>query len=211
MKKLGVFGTSGFAREVADIADELGYEPFLIAKDEAEAASGSDVWPIVLESNLEQSQETVYALGIGENKIRAKVASRYSGKLKFVNLIHPSATFGKHQVEQIQKREGVIICAGVRFTSNIVVGSYSIFNLNATIGHDVIVEDFVNIAPGAHISGNVWIKQGCWVGTGAVINQGNNEEKLSIGAETTIGSGAVVIKNCDEQAVYVGAPARRIK
>jgi len=211
MKKLGVFGTSGFAREVADIADELGYEPFLIAKDEIEAAAGSHVWPVVLESDLDQSQEAVYALGIGENNIRAKVAERYSGKLKFVNLIHPSATFGKYQLDQIQAREGVIVCAGVRFTSNIIVGNYSIFNLNATIGHDVIVEDFVNIAPGAHISGNVWIKRGCWVGTGAVINQGSDEKKLSIGVETTIGSGAVVIKDCDEQAVYVGAPARRIK
>jgi sugar O-acyltransferase (sialic acid O-acetyltransferase NeuD family) len=211
MKKLGVFGTSGFAREVADIANELGYEPFLIAKDEAEATAGSHIWPIVLESDIEQSQEAVYALGIGENNIRAKVANRYSCKLEFVNLIHPSATFGKHQLEQVQTRDGVIVCAGVRFTNNIVVGNYSIFNLNATIGHDVIVEDFVNIAPGAHISGNVWIRRGCWVGTGAVINQGNNEKKLFIGAETTIGSGAVVIKDCDEQAVYVGTPARRIK
>ncbi|PTB95391.1 hypothetical protein C9974_00525 [Marinobacter sp. B9-2] len=211
MKKLGVFGTSGFAREVADIASELGYEPFLIAKDEAEAAIGSRVWPIVLESDIEQSQGAVYALGIGENNIRAKVANRYSGRLSFVNLIHPSATFGKHQLEQIQAREGVIICAGVRFTNNIVVGSYSIFNLNATIGHDATIEDFVNIAPGAHISGNVWIERECWVGTGAVINQGRNEKKLVIGTGTTIGSGAVVIKDCEEQAVYVGAPARRIK
>lgn len=211
MKKLGVFGTSGFAREVADIADELGYEPFLIAKDEAEVAAGSHVWPIALESEIEQSQGVVYALGIGENNIRAKVADRYSGKLEFVNLIHPSATFGKYQLEQIKAVKGVIICAGVRFTNNISVGNYSIFNLNATIGHDVIVEDFVNIAPGVNISGNVLIKRGGWVGTGAVINQGSNEKKLAIGAETTIGSGAVVIKDCDEQAVYVGAPARRIK
>ena len=212
MKKLGVFGTSGFAREAADIADELGYEPFLIAKDEAEAAStGPDIWPIVLESELAQSQDAVYALGIGENNIRAKVAERYSGRLNFVNLIHPSATFGKQQLEHIQTRRGIIVCAGVRFTNNIVVGHYSIFNLNTTVGHDVIIDDFVNIAPGAHISGNVWIQRGCWVGTGAVINQGSNETKLSIGAKTTIGSGAVVIKDCDEQAVYVGAPARRIK
>ncbi|QSP94484.1 NeuD/PglB/VioB family sugar acetyltransferase [Marinobacter salinisoli] len=211
MKKLGVFGTSGFAREIADIADELGYEPFLIAKDETEAAIGSSMWPIVLESDLEQAEGTVYALGIGENNIRAKVVNRYSGKLSFVNLIHPSASFGKHQLEQIQAQEGVIICAGVRFTNNIDVGSYSIFNLNATIGHDVIIEDFVNIAPGAHISGNVLIERECWVGTGAVINQGSNEKKLMIGAGTTIGSGAVVIKDCEEQAVYVGAPARRIK
>ena len=211
MQSVGVFGTSGFAREVADIADALGYEPFLIAKDQAEADSASDVWPIILEDNLDQVQEAVYAIGIGENSVRSKVAVRYSGRLTFVNLIHPSATFGAHQLENIRKREGVIVCAGVRFTNNIVVGDYSIFNLNATIGHDVIVEDFVNISPGANISGSVWIKPGCWIGTGAVINQGADEKKLLIGAETTIGSGAVVIKDCDERSVYVGAPARRIK
>ena len=211
MKKVGVFGTSGFAREVADIAGTLGYEPFLIAKDQAEADSASDLWPIILENNLNQVKQAVYAIGIGENSVRSKVASRYSGRLTFVNLIHPTATFGAHQLESIRKREGVIVCAGVRFTNNIVVGDYSIFNLNATIGHDVIVEDFVNIAPGVNISGSVWIKRGCWVGTGAVINQGAVEKKLLIGAETTIGSGAVVIKDCDERSVYVGAPARRIK
>jgi sugar O-acyltransferase (sialic acid O-acetyltransferase NeuD family) len=211
MKKLGIFGTSGFAREVADIADELDYEPFLIAKERAEALESSGEWPIVTESDLGSISEAVYALGIGENTIRAKVAKRYAGTLNFVNLIHPSATFGKNQLKEIQGREGVIVCAGVRLTNNIAVGNFSILNLNVTIGHDVIVEDFVNIAPGAHISGNVWIKRGCWVGTGAVVNQGNSEKKLLIGSETIIGSGSVVIKDCDEQAVYVGAPARRVK
>ncbi len=211
MNKLGVFGISGFAREVADIADELGYDPFLIAKEKSEVDTSSNAWPVIHECDIDYSQKTVYALGIGENNIRANLADRYLGRLKFVNLIHPSATFGNHQLEQIQERKGVIVCAGVRFTNNIRVGDFSIFNLNATIGHDAIVEDFVNIAPGVHVSGNVWIKRGCWVGTGAVINQGSSQEKLSVGAETTIGSGAVVIKNCDEKAVYVGAPARRIK
>lgn len=36
MSRLGIFGTSGFAREVADIAYELDYAPFFIARDEGE-------------------------------------------------------------------------------------------------------------------------------------------------------------------------------
>jgi acetyltransferase-like isoleucine patch superfamily enzyme len=57
----------------------------------------------------------------------------------------------------------------------------------------------------------VHIRSGCWIGTGAAINQGTPHAKLTIGADTTVGSGAVVVKDCDESAVYVGVPARRIK
>ena len=49
------------------------------------------------------------------------------------------------------------------------------------------------------------------IGTGAAVNQGTPSAKLVIGARTVVGSGAVVVKDCDEDAVYVGIPARRIK
>lgn len=85
------------------------------------------------------------------------------------------------------------------------------FNLNTTIGHDVIFEDFVNVSPGANFSGNLHIVSCCWVGIGAVINQGRGIAKLRIGEDTIIDSGAVVIKDCEPNALYVGAPTKRIK
>jgi acetyltransferase-like isoleucine patch superfamily enzyme len=103
------------------------------------------------------------------------------------------------------------VCAGVRFTNAIEVGDFSIFNLNATVGHDVVFEPFVNISPGACISGNVHLGTGVMIGTGAAVNQGTPAAKLTIGAGTAIGSGAVVVKDCDAEAVYVGVPARRIR
>jgi len=211
MNKLGIFGTSGFAREVSDIAHDLGYEPVFIARDEDELKSWSFSGQVILESEIHQIADAVFVIAIGENVIREKVAKRYDSTLKFINLVHPSASFGRGQREQLESRKGVVVCAGVRLTNNIQVGDFTVFNLNATVGHDVIVDSFVNMAPGAHISGNVHIEERCWVGTGAVINQGANDQKLVIGKGTVIGSGAVVIKDCDRDAVYVGAPAKRIK
>lgn len=211
MHKIGIFGTSGFAREVADIAYELGYEPFFIAKDEAELEAWEFTEKVILESEINKTPDSKYVIGIGENAIRESLMNRYKDLLVFVNLIHPSATFGRGQRDIIESGQGIIVCAGARFTSNILVGDHTIFNLNVTIGHDVIIESFVNIAPGAHISGNILIKHHCWIGTGAAINQGTNEKKLIIGSGTIIGSGSVVINDCDDQAVYVGAPAKRIK
>jgi sugar O-acyltransferase (sialic acid O-acetyltransferase NeuD family) len=212
MTRLGIFGTSGFAREVADIAAELGYAPVFVARDEVEL----DHWPfggdVILETDVDRhATEMPFAIGIGENAVRQRVATRFDGRLRFETLIHPSATFGRGQRAIIEARRGVIVCAGVRFTNNIEVGDFSIFNLNATVGHDCRIDDFVNVAPNASISGNVHLGSRSWIGTGAAVNQGTPEAKLVVGADTIVGSGAVVVKDCDEGAVYVGIPARRIR
>ena len=211
MKTIGIFGTSGFAREVADIAADVGYRAIHVARDQSEVDAWAFPGEVMLESDANGYGDMVFTIGIGDNHVREKVARRFQDKLRFATLIHPSATFGTGQRDEIEARSGVIVCAGVRFTNNIRVGDFSIFNLNATIGHDVIVDEFVNVAPGACISGNVHLGSHCWIGTGAAVNQGTNDTKLLVGAGTVVGSGAVVVKDCDESAVYVGIPARRIK
>lgn len=211
MKRLGIFGSSGFAREVGDIAIAMSYEPIYIARDRSELALWEFSEEIMLESEMGRYRDMPYSIGIGENVVRRRVAERFSDRVEFRTLIHPAATFGLQQKMLVEKKRGVVICAGARLTNNIIVGDFSIINLNATIGHDVVVEDFVNIAPGACISGNVHIGSECWVGTGAVINQGESSNKLRIGARTVIGSGSVVLRPCDEDSIYVGIPAKKIK
>ena len=212
MRRLGIFGTSGFARDVADVAHDLGYMPFFIARDAAERDAWRYADDVILESCIDSvASEAVFAIGIGDNDVREKIARRHSGKLKFVTLIHPSASFGRGQRALVEAAQGIVVCAGVRFANNISPGDFGIFNLNATVGHDVEIGGFVNVSPGANISGNVSLGERCWIGTGAMINQGTPEIPLVIGDGTVIGSGSVVVRDCVPHAVYVGAPARRIK
>lgn len=210
MKTIGIFGNSGFAREVNDIANDLGFNSIFVIREEKELESYQSEKEIILEKKITGYRHIPFIIGVGENKVREKIWNKFKNDLNFINLIHPSATFGKGQKELIDLKLGVIVCAGVRFTNNIEVGNFTIFNLNCTIGHDSIIEDFSNIAPGANISGNVHISKRCWIGTGAKINQGNPQKKLLIDDDTTIGSGSVVIKDCDKNSVYVGVPAKRI-
>lgn len=211
MKRLGIFGTSGMAKEAGDIAREVGYSPIYIARDQSEL----DTWifpaEAILEADVQRYRDLSFVIGIGENSVRQKLAQRFAGEIHFCNLIHPSATFGYEQRKSIEARQGIIVCAGVRFTNSIQVGDFCIFNQNATIAHDVVVDDFVHLAPGSIISGNVHIGLRCWIGAGAVVNQGSYNTKLHIGADTVIGSGAVVVNPCDTNAVYAGVPAKRIK
>lgn len=211
VKRVGIFGTSGMAREAGDVAIDLGYSPLYIARDQAELNAWQYPAEAILESDVLLYQAMPFVIGIGENNIRAKVANRYRDQLNFCNLIHTSATFGYLQRKAIETKCGIIVCAGVRFTNSIQVGNFCIFNQNATIAHDVVIGDFVHIAPGSTISGNVDIGNNCWIGAGAVLNQGAPENKLLIGSHTIIGSGAVVIRSCESNAVYAGVPAREIK
>lgn len=209
MKHIGIFGTSGFAREAADVAIANGFAPFFIARNDAEREAWAFDDEVILESELKRRRSTAYAIGIGENAVRQSVAARHGG-LNFPALLHPSASFGHRQREHVEALSGVIVCAGVRFTNNIHVGQFSIFNLNATIGHDVIVGEWANLSPGANVSGNVEIGERCWIGTGATINQGTGVRRLVIGANTVIGSGSVVVRDCEPGSTYVGIPARKI-
>lgn len=211
MCRIGIMGASGMAREAGDIAWALGLKPFYVARNKAERDTWTHGGTVILEAEIEQFSSLPFVIGIGENGIREKVAARFSGQLRFTNLIHPSATFGQNQRDQIDQCQGVIIAAGVRLTSSIKIGNFAIFNQNVTVAHDCIIDDYVHIAPGANVSGNVHIGKGCWVGAGAVINQGANDNKLIVNSRAVIGSGAVVVRDCESNAVYAGVPAKRIK
>lgn len=207
--KIAIFGTSGFAREVADICLAADYsEILLIEKEGEDRAQGP--FPVVQEDDVDSlySDGYVFAVGVGQNKIRKAIYNKFS-YLKFPDLIHPSATFGWGQLQEILKHSGNIIAAGVRFTNNITMGDFGIFNLNSTVGHDCVIGDYVNIAPGANISGNVYLAEGCYIGTGAQILQGKSiDNKLAVGAYAVVGAGAVVVKEVPVSVTVKGVPAQ---
>lgn len=209
--RVGIFGTSGMAIETRDIAHDLGLRVVFVARDSNEISAFDGEEEIMLESDIDRFTDMPYVIGIGSGAIRKAIAERFLGKIQFSNLIHPTATFGSKQRQQVEIKKGVIVCAGVRLTSDISIGDFTIFNLNSTISHDSIIGDFATISPQAAVLGNVEIKSGAWIGAGAVINQGTPQSKLTIGVNTLIGSGTVVLHDCDANSVYAGIPARKIK
>lgn len=207
--KLAIFGASGFAREVADVALVDGYEE--ISYLDVSPGSGEYFgFPLFDEvhSDVLQSTGWSFVVGVGNNALRRKIYSKFPS-LRYVNVTHPSASFGRRQKELLQSTRGNIITAGVRFTNNIRFGDFGIFNLNCTIGHDCMIEDFVNIAPGANVSGNVMLSTGSYVGTNASIIEGRTiDEKLVVGSSSTVGAGSVVTRAVPPDVIVKGVPAK---
>ena len=209
LNRIGIFGTSGMAREAGDIARTLNQEPILVGTGR-ETLSNSK-YKIICEEALDSHADINFVIGVADSQTRLSIYERYMHKLKFVNLIHPTASFGFGQMAIIKKSMGSIIAAGVRFTNNITFGNFNIINQNVTIAHDCILENFIHVAPGVNISGNIHLKNGCWLGAGSTVNQGSETKKILIGENCVVGSGAVVLSDCGDNRTYAGVPAVRIK
>ena len=70
----------------------------------------------------------------------------------------------------------------------------------------MVIEDFVTIYPGVNVSGNCNLGSCSELGTGSKIIEGK-----SIGSNSIIGAGTVVIRDIKDNCTAVGVPAKIIK
>ena len=77
---------------------------------------------------------------------------------------------------------------------------------SVNIGHHCVIEDFVDINPGATVAGKVKIGTRTTIGAGAVIIDG-----VSIGSDSVIGAGSVVTRDIPSKVIAYGNPCRVIR
>lgn len=209
MKDIVIIGAGGFGREVAWLIEEINNvnPTWNIAGfvDDNKEIHGSLIngYPVLGDINWLKDQELNVVNAIGDSIIKKKVMSRLEeSKNSYPVLIHPNVRMSK----LVTIGEGSIICAGNIITVNISIGRHVIVNLDCTIGHDAILGDYTTILPSVNISGFVNLEQCVNVGTGSAIIQG-----VTIGENTIVGAGSVVIKDLPANCTAVGSPAKPIK
>lgn len=212
IRDLYIIGAGGFGREVAWLAERINaVEPTWNIKgfvDDSEAIQGTKQGNYSVVGTCQMLREigtevwTVCA--IGSAQVRKKVIKKISQyeNVKFATLIDPSVLMSS----SVKIGEGSIVCAGNILTVDVSVGKHVIINLDCTIGHDAILEDYVTLYPSVNVSGCSHLKSGVEMGTGAQIIQGK-----TILEDSIIGAGAVVVRDLPENCTAVGAPAKPFK
>lgn len=214
--KIAIIGTGGFATgDVLYICNDIGYKMIVFIDPVNRYPDQKDIfgYPLLGEDEISGLEEEDYnfIIAIGDNKYRKAYFLKHN-KLKYTNVIHPSSSIGFMQLKSIDKTVGNIIAAGARFANNIVFGNFGIYNFNCTIGHDCILNDFINVSPGSNVSGKVILKEGVLVGTNASIREGHSiDNRLNIGAYAIVGAGAVVLKDVPSNITVIGTPARIVE
>lgn len=141
-------------------------------------------------------------LGIGDNQIRERVFDSISKRHTFANVIHQTAHFGN----QVDLGVGITICANANINPLATIGNGVICNTGSIIEHECKISDFVHIAPGAVLAGNVTVGRRSFIGANSTIIQG-----VSIGNDVIVGAGSVIINDVPDNCVVVGNPGKIIK
>lgn len=212
MKKLYIIGSGGFGREVAWLVERINQVTptwelvgFIDDNPSIWGTSCNGYQVIGGIDVLNNIQHDVWAVcAVGAAKTRKKIVEKiaYLEHINYATLVDPSVIFSN----SVKIGEGSIVCAGSILTVNINVGCHVIINLDCTLGHDDIIEDFVTIYPSVNVSGNVRVGAGTELGTGSKIIQG-----IDISSGVILGAGAVVSKSLGEAGTYVGVPVKKIK
>ena len=210
MKDIAIFGVGGFGREVLALIKDINKaQPtwnivgfFDDGHNKGEIVNGYPTLGNTDDLN-KWGKPIGVAISVGSPVIKKKIISKITNPLVYYpTLIHPSVWIGDKDFVEIG--DGCIICAGVMITTNVTIKNFVILNLQCTVGHDSVINDYAAFMPSVNISGEVTIGEGVYVGTGAkLINQ------LTIGEYTIVG--AVVTKALPARCTAVGIPAKPIK
>lgn len=212
MKDIAIFGVGGFGREVLALIKDINKVDstwnivgfFDDGYEKGEMFNGYPNLGKVEDLNKWETPISL-AVSIGNPVIKKMVLDNINNPMvDFPTLMHPSVWIGDKDFVKIGK--GGIFCAGVLITTNVVIKDFVILNLQCTVGHDTVINDYAAFMPTVNISGEVVIGEGVYVGTGAkIINQ------LEIGDYTIVGAGAVVANALPAHCTAVGVPAKPIK
>lgn len=205
MNLYGVYGASGFGREVMPLLrSQVESQPdaLCVFVDDAgieDTINGHKC--LTFEQFLDHpAKHRAITIAIGDGDIRKKLVERCD--VEGVGFVSVQAT-NCIVLDASSVAEGMIICGFATITSNAKIGRHFHGNIYSYVAHDCVIGDFVTFAPGVMCNGNVNIEDHAYIGTGAIIRQG-----ITIGAGAIVGMGAVVTRDVPPGVTVVGNPAK---
>jgi sugar O-acyltransferase (sialic acid O-acetyltransferase NeuD family) len=139
-------------------------------------------------------------VAIGDNRVRAQLFTRLSANGEVAAVAeHPRSIVA----EDVLLGAGSMVSAGAVINTGSAIGVNTIVNTGATVDHHASIGDHVHIAPGVHLGGEVRVGDGALIGIGAVVLP-----RITVGAWSTVGAGAVVTCDVPAGVTVAGVPAR---
>lgn len=210
--KVILWGGTGQAKVVRPIIEYYGAKVVAIFDDTPNLASPFPDVPIYvswegfqrwIESQNRDEIGFCITIGNPHGRVRLNMHDRLVAEgLHPMSVSHPTAFVAENAVVG----EGAQILAGAFVGYEARLGRQVIINTKASVDHEDVLEDGVEIAPGATLCGLVHVGVNGWICAGATVLP-----RIHIGSDAVIGAGAVVITNVPEKTCVVGVPAKPIE
>lgn len=202
---IAVYGASGCGRGIMPLLRSQYPQTKLVFIDDGKAPGNVNSHDIITWADfLEcQSAETSVSIAIAASKTRQNLAEKCAAAN--IPLLEARAS-SVVQMDDVIIGDGACLSPFVTLSSNIRIGHCFHANLYSYVEHDCVIGDFVTLAPGAKVNGNVTIGDHAYIGSGAIVRQG-----IAIGAGAVVGMGAVVTRDVPAGITVVGNPAHRLR
>lgn len=204
-KRLAIIGASALGRQIA-------HQAFLCAEAWSVAGFfddfsviGGDVIGAVddVQKVYDEGGFDALAIGVGYNAMsfRSASAERFYNRIPLARIVSREAF-----VDPTAKiEEGAVILAGTLIDQKVKIGLNNFLSLGCSVSHETVIGANTYFAPRVTICGRCHIGRNCFLGAGCIIRDG-----VSIADNVTVGAGAVVVKDIENQGVYVGCPAKKL-
>lgn len=144
-------------------------------------------------------------VSIGDNWSRYQVSQQILTTIPdfiFVNAIHPSVIIGNTTEIGV----GIVAMAGCIFNPKAVIGNFTFFATGAQVEHDNIIHEYASISAGSITGGYVTVGRLSAITLGVTVT-----DRISIGENTVVGAGSLVMKSLPDNVLAYGSPAEVIR
>lgn len=142
-------------------------------------------------------------VAIGGNGPRRRVVDRCrAAGRRLVNAVHPTAVVSAGAV----LHSNVMACANSVIGVECVVNDGAVVNTSASLDHESVLGPYAYLSPGSHTAGLVNVCREAFVGAGTTIGPG-----VSIGDQSIVGAGSLVLGNLPPRVYAWGRPARVVR
>jgi sugar O-acyltransferase (sialic acid O-acetyltransferase NeuD family) len=121
------------------------------------------------------------------------------GDDRYATIVHPSVSLP----ESCAIGAGSVVLAGAVLTAAVSVGRHVVVMPHVTMTHDNVIEDFATLCAGVTLGGSVRVGRAAYLGMASSVR-----EKVTVGAGSTLGMGAVLVRDLPAGDVWAGVPAR---
>ena len=211
IQKIFLFGAGFHGQTCIDIIEKQGkYKIIGIIDSLKEIGSFVDGYEVLgrmenLPALVKTYKTKTGFIGIGDNWIRKRISEdiyKREPAFEFVNIIHPSAIFGKN----VTLGKGILIGADTFISSSCKLGDFCFLHHKAMLGLHNHLADFSSVSLGSLTGGKVSIGS-CSAITLRVVVM----DRINIGTSTIVGLGSVVVKDLPDFVVAYGNPAKIIR
>ena len=206
-----IYCAGGLGREVCELAEgvnerdhrwiEIAFVDDGISDEEVHGKRVIS-YECIIDGKMFAPDEVEFVIASGEPKIRKELFDKVDGDgFSFATIVSPYAIITK----SVTIGKGTIVQPYAQLSVDVKIGENVFIQGSALVGHDSRVGAHSVISSLCLIAGSVDIKEKVYIGPLTGVKQG-----LTIGNDSIVGMGSVVLRNVKPDVIVRGDPAKKI-